>query len=140
VKDPAALVKLQRKHWDPLVEWAAQKFDAKLFTDTAIRVVDQPEMSVQNLVGACRELDNFRLSVVDDVATVARSVIVSLALLHRRISPHEAYVCARLDEDWQMRTWGRVDGAFGHGIDVAYTRLKIYAARVFTTMLDDAKL
>jgi hypothetical protein len=47
----------------------------------------------------------------------------------------QAYAASRCDNDWQMRLEGKVDGMFGHDIDIEHHRLKLGAARSFLNLL-----
>ena len=55
--------------------------------------------------------------------------------MFRQLDVKKGYECSRLEENFQMRRYGRVEGVFGHGIDIEYVRMKIAAARTFINML-----
>lgn len=49
-----------------------------------------------------RELDDWKLSAVDSLAGVARSLTIALAVIHERITVAQAMEAIRLEENFQV--------------------------------------
>lgn len=67
-----------------------------------------------------KTLDNYTLFSLYTVATSAKSTAIAMAfLLKNDLSIHEAVEIARVDENYQSKHFGRVEGA--HDFDEAAT-------------------
>jgi hypothetical protein len=53
------------------------------------------------------------------------------------VSARQAFEAARVDENYQMRHWGKVDGAFGHNVDVTYAQMRCNSAITYLSLLGD---
>lgn len=67
-----------------------------------------------------KSLDNYTLFSLYEVARTAKSTAIAMAfLLKNDISIHEAVEIARVDENYQSKHFGKVEGA--HDFDEAAT-------------------
>lgn len=135
-EDPAALVKLQKKHWDPLMNYAAKEFGIALKPAYGVMPSPQPAESLLKAREWLAALDDWRFAAFDTISETTKSFLISLALFHNRITVDQAFEAAHLDETFQMKQYGEVHGAFGHGINIAYIKLKLAAGRTVLDMLD----
>ncbi|GMA76589.1 hypothetical protein GCM10025880_30060 [Methylorubrum aminovorans] len=70
--------------------------------------VEQPEGSVAALRAAIDAVDDpFRLAALHAMTTLTGSLVIALAVLHRRLSADEAWAAAHIDESYQAAIWGR---------------------------------
>ena len=106
--------------------------------DSPIAAVKQTEDTRRKIRAVLESMDDWELAVMDTVSSVSRSLAVSLAVMHGQLEVNRAYECCRLEENYQMRKYGRVDGLFGHGIDIEYTKMKLGAARTFLNLANFA--
>lgn len=104
--NPDALVVRQAETWDPLLDWAAEKYDARLVTTAGVMPVTQPAGAVANLARAVHELDPYDLTAAHDLVTLSGSLILGLAATAGRIDGETLWSAARLDESWQIEQWG----------------------------------
>lgn len=105
---PERLVAEQAEAWDPLVAWAAETFGARLFLAEGVMHVEQPEGSVAALRAAIDAVDDpFRLAALHALTTLTGSLVIALAVLHRRLGADEAWAAAHVDETYQASVWGR---------------------------------
>lgn len=110
--DPERLVARQAAAWDPVLAWAGQALGARLVLAEGVMFVAQPEPSLAAIAAAVDRLsDPFALASVSTMTTLTGSVILALAVAHRRLSPQEAWAAAHVDEDFQMELWGEDDEA-----------------------------
>ncbi len=108
---PDELIALQSQGWDPLLEWAATALGAPLRMTTGVVHVAQPEASLETLHQQVAGLNAFRLAAFHDLVAISGSLILALAVVHRRITVEEAWQLSRIDEDWQISQWGEDEEA-----------------------------
>jgi chaperone required for assembly of F1-ATPase len=107
---PEGLVANQTKHWDPILQWARDEFDARFVLAQGITHVDQPR---QAIAAAARAMpaDPWRLGAVNAATALTGSALIALALAHGRLDTEAAWTAAHVDEDWNMSLWGRDEQA-----------------------------
>lgn len=103
---PAALAARQAEAWGPLLDWAAQTFGAPLRVTQGVIPVPQPAASLAALHDQVARLDAFRLAAFHDLVAIPGSLVLALAVTHRRIDPEAAWSASRIDEEWQIADWG----------------------------------
>ena len=104
--EPPALVGRQTEAWQPLLDWLAEKFGARLQTTAALvppRHPDGAEARIRAAVAAC---DGPRLAGLHVATGALGSVVIALALAEGRIDAEAAYRAAHLDDLYQIETWG----------------------------------
>ncbi|KAF0116323.1 MAG: ATP12 ATPase [Rhodobacteraceae bacterium] len=109
--DPADLIEVQARGWDPLLDWAAESLGARLRTTAGIVHVAQPPESLAILNGLVRTLTPFRLAAFHELVAISGSLILALAVQRGRITAEEAWAQSRIDEDWQTALWGEDEEA-----------------------------
>lgn len=122
---PAELAGNQAAAWDPLLEWARQRFDIAFETITGIVHRPQPESTVMRLRGATGTYDPFRLAGLSPLVRIGGSLVAALALAENAFDEETIWAATRVDEDWQIGHWGEDEeaiaardsrrGAFGAG-------------------------
>jgi chaperone required for assembly of F1-ATPase len=108
---PAALARRQSEGWDPLLDWAAGTFGARLVPVAGVLPGAQPEEALGRLSDAVDGMDAFRLTAFHDLVTLSGSLVLGLAVAHGRLDAAEAWRLSRIDEDWQIEQWGEDDEA-----------------------------
>jgi len=103
---PEALVERQQESWQPLVDWTLLAFDVSLNVTRGVLPRPQSEASLKALRAAVEAHDDFALSALATAVKVAGSLIIGLALSHRRLDPEEAFQAAELDALFQIGRWG----------------------------------
>lgn len=111
---PDGLVARQAAGWDPLLAWAADTLSAPLQVTTGIVPIGQPAESLAVLARLVHGLDPFRLAAFHDLVAISGSLILALAVSHKRLDATEAWALARIDEDWQISLWGEDEEAAEH--------------------------
>jgi chaperone required for assembly of F1-ATPase len=110
--DPAGLVARQAAAWDPLLDWARDRLDARFLRVAGMAFMAQPAEALAAAraaipKGANDKIALWRLGAVHSVTTLTGSALIALALLHGRLTPEVAWAAAHVDEDWNMAQWGR---------------------------------
>lgn len=103
---PSALVARQMAAWDPLLEWAQQRYSARLQVTRGILHVAQDEAAIAALKVGFKDADIFTLAALRLAVGMCGSLVLALALYEGRLDPEAAWQAAQLDEDWQRERWG----------------------------------
>ncbi|MHA7889174.1 ATP12 family chaperone protein [Roseicyclus sp.] len=108
---PQALAERQAAAWDPLLDWAADRFGARLFATAGILPVEQPPASLAALRAHVDGFGPFHLTAFHDLVALSGSLVIGLAVAHDHLDPETAWSMSRIDEDWQIEQWGPDDEA-----------------------------
>jgi chaperone required for assembly of F1-ATPase len=104
--DPPELVAAQAEAWDPLLEWARNRYDVHFEVTAGIIHVAQPPATVTRLAEALGARDALALAPMSPLVTIGGSLVTALALAEGAIAPDEAFDTTHLDELWQAERWG----------------------------------
>lgn len=108
---PDALVARQAEAWDPLLDWAAETFGARLHPTTGILPAEQPADALRRLSSALDDLGAFRLTGMHDLVTLSGSLVLGFAVARGRVDAETGWTLSRIDEDWQISQWGEDEEA-----------------------------
>jgi chaperone required for assembly of F1-ATPase len=103
---PPALAARQEAIWQPLIDWAAGRYDAGLAVTVGIIPTAQSPASLRAYAGAVDALDHFRLTALQAATTACGSLIIALALYEGRLDAEAAFAASQLDETFQIEAWG----------------------------------
>jgi chaperone required for assembly of F1-ATPase len=103
---PQGLVERQTRHWDPILQWAAEVLGAKFYLGEGVVHVTQPEAALAAASSAVPD-DPWRLGAAHVITTLTGSALIALAMVHGQLSAEAAWQAAHVDEDWNMEQWGR---------------------------------
>lgn len=103
---PAELVRRQNDAWDPLLDWAAERYGAPLHTAHGVTSIAQPEASLSALRGAVEAFDDFALAALHVEASILGSLVLALAIAGGRVGAKEAFAISHVDERYQAEKWG----------------------------------
>ncbi len=107
---PPGLVERQARHWDPIIDWAAEVLGARFLLGEGVIHVAQPEPALAAARAAIPH-DPWRLGAVSAATTLTGSALIALALAGGRLTAGEAWAAAHVDEDWNMAQWGHDETA-----------------------------
>src|SRR5262245_60300332 len=105
-EEPPALVRRQAEAWQPLIAWAAERYDVALNVTTGIVSVEQPPHALATFRRVLEACDLFALTALAAMTSSAGSLVIALALAEGRLSADEAADAALLDEMFQAEKWG----------------------------------
>jgi chaperone required for assembly of F1-ATPase len=103
---PPALAALQRAVWQPLIDWAVERYGAPLVVTTGIVPTRQPAASLAAFRKAVAEHDEFSLTALHAATAACGSLVIALALLEGRLDADQAFAASQLDESFQIEAWG----------------------------------
>ncbi len=105
-ESPASLVGSQAEAWDPLLDWAQQRYDVDFELVEGIMHRAQPVETVRRLAAALDGKSDFELVAFQPLVTISGSLVIALALAEGEIDVTSAFEAAHLDELWQVEQWG----------------------------------
>lgn len=108
---PQALIARQAQGWDPWLRWSADALHAPLVATAGVMHIAQPGQSLTQLSSHLTRLDAFRLAAVHDLIAISGSLVLALAVTHRKLTADAAWALSRIDETWQQELWGIDDEA-----------------------------
>jgi chaperone required for assembly of F1-ATPase len=103
---PPALAARQRAVWQPLIDWAAERYDAPLMVTNGIIPASQPAASLEAFAAAVAARDDYSLTALHAATAACGSLVIALALLEGRVDAGEAFAASQLDESFQIEAWG----------------------------------
>jgi len=103
---PEELTQRQEAAWDPLLDWAAETYGARLKVGAGILPLSQDPNAVAKLRAVVHGVAPFPMTALHDLITLTGSLILGLAVFSGRIKASEAWTTSRIDEDWQIAQWG----------------------------------
>lgn len=109
--EPPGLVESQRRHWDPVIQWARESLGAHFVLAEGVMHVAQPHDAVAAAACAVPKGEDtreaWRLGALHVATTLTGSALLALALCAGQLSTEAAWTAAHVDEDWNMSYWGR---------------------------------
>lgn len=103
---PDLLVARQAKVWDPLLDWARERYRAELHPTAGIVAVPQPTDATDRLAAAVGALDDWRFGAVQVAVPLFGSLVLGLAFVERAVDADGAFDAAHLEELFQAEQWG----------------------------------
>ena len=103
---PPALAARQQALWQPLVDWAALRYDAPLTVTTGVIPARQTKATLEAFATAVGALDDFALAALSAATAACGSLVIALALSQGRLDADAAFAASQLDESFQIEAWG----------------------------------
>ena len=103
---PPALAARQHAVWQPLLDWAALRYDAPLSVTTGVIPTKQSATSLRAFAAAVAEHDDFALSALHVATAACGSLVIGLALIEGQLDAEGAFAASQLDESFQIEAWG----------------------------------
>lgn len=100
------LVARQAAEWNPLLDWAEQRFGIEFILTSGIMHRPQPPATVAALAGELLAKDAFRLAALAPLITIGGSLVAALALVEGAMAADALWQAVTLDERWQEERWG----------------------------------
>lgn len=103
---PMELIERQALHWDPLLDWCAETYGARLVPVAGVMFAPQEQSALERLRAVLHEMSPFELTAVHDLITLPGSLVLGLAAMKGWKSPEALWEISRLDERFQQEQWG----------------------------------
>jgi chaperone required for assembly of F1-ATPase len=105
-ENPPELAVREAEIWDPMLDWARQRFDIAFTVTAGIVHVAQPPETVRRLGAAVAAYDDFHRTALSPLVTIGGSLVAALMVMENAIAPEPAFDACHLDELWQAEHWG----------------------------------
>ncbi|HJQ57080.1 MAG TPA: ATP12 family protein [Vineibacter sp.] len=136
-ESPVDLVVRQARHWQPLLDWAAERYGARMVLAEGIRHQKQDPASLASIERAVAAHSDFGLSALFNLTAAMGSVVLSLSLSDGRLDAASAFAAAELDALYEIEKWGEDPEATARH---AALRRDIEAGAQFLELLGGARL
>lgn len=103
---PMVLVARQAEQWDPLLDWARQRYDVEFAVGDGIIHIPQAPQTVERLGQAVAAFDPFHLAGLSPMVTIGGSLVTALAVLEGAVPAAQGWDAVSLDDRWQIEQWG----------------------------------
>ena len=103
---PRELIERQSRAWGQVHAWLKEELGVELALAAGVMPVAQDAAMLARLDAALGERDALELAATHVITTLTGSLLLALAVLHRRLSGEEAWRLAHIDEDFQIEKWG----------------------------------
>jgi chaperone required for assembly of F1-ATPase len=103
---PQALLQRQSAVWDPLLDWARERYQVQLGTSHDLVPAANDSGDMAGLESALLLLDDFSLTALVCAANIMGSAVLALALSAGRLDSDQAFEAAELDSIYQVELWG----------------------------------
>jgi chaperone required for assembly of F1-ATPase len=103
---PTDLIVRQEALWDPYLDWADDRYGARLVTASGIIHTPQPDAAIAALEKTVRSRDHFTLAALHAATTLTGSLVLALALIDAHQNAEAIYAAATVDETFQAEKWG----------------------------------
>ncbi|PZC77241.1 hypothetical protein B5X24_HaOG203558 [Helicoverpa armigera] len=126
LKEDDELRMLQEKEWGPILEWFQKRFNV---TQEVSRGLEPPPVTTETKAVLARyflSYDFAALSAMSFGVEALKSPLLMIACVERRLEPKQAVFLARLEEEFQLRRWGRVPWA--HELNQAELTARVAAS------------
>ena len=108
---PAELAERQAIGWDPVLDWASERFGGRLVTGAGVMHIAQPAPVLAALSQAVSCEEPWSLTGLAELTTLSGSLILGLAVRHGWLGADEAWALSRIDEEWNIEQWGEDEEA-----------------------------
>jgi len=108
---PDVLIARQAAAWDPMLDWAAATYGARLTCTSGVMHVHQPETAIAPLREAVAAQGDFGLTALHDLVSLSGSLVLGLAATQDDFDAQSLWSMSRIDESWQTEQWGHDEEA-----------------------------
>lgn len=109
--EPNSLVELERKVWDPVLNWFSDQHDIRMQLAAGVIHVAQEAIELEKLEALYDQFDEFALTALHNMTTMLGSALLPLALILGDWEHEEVWSAAHLEEDFQIQRWGQDEQA-----------------------------
>ncbi|CAG9098475.1 unnamed protein product [Plutella xylostella] len=117
---------LQERKWGPIIDWFQKRFDVKQEVSQGL---EAPPVTTETRAALAKHYLSYDFPSLNAIVfgvEALKSPLLMLAAVDRRLEPSEAVMLSRLEEEYQLRRWGRV--AWAHGVSQAELTARVAAA------------
>ncbi|XP_044315582.1 ATP synthase mitochondrial F1 complex assembly factor 2 [Drosophila rhopaloa] len=127
--DETDLQDLQVNEWDPVIAWFNQRFQTNLQKTMNIT---PPQVSEEDKMRVAKHFQSYSLETLHGfifAVDTLKSIILACAVIEQMLTVEKAVTLARLEEEYQLKFWGRVEWA--HDLSQQELQSRLAAAVLF---------
>ncbi|KAH8273955.1 hypothetical protein KR044_006037, partial [Drosophila immigrans] len=128
-EDEKALQELQINEWDPLINWFNKRFDTNLQKTMSIT---PPHVTDEDKIKIAKHFQSFSLDTLHGytfAVDTLKSIVLACAVIEQQISVEQAVALSRLEEEYQLNFWGRVE--WSHDLSQQDLQARLAASVLF---------
>lgn len=110
-QDEPDLYKLQTELWSPIINWFNKRYNTDLQKTDDISPPNFPSNAKMEISKYLRSHSLDTLHGFQFAVDTLKSVVLAFACIDRFITPEKAVMLSRLEEEYQLGHWGRVEWA-----------------------------
>lgn len=100
------LAERQDHEWEPVLQWAENRFDISLIRIAGIIHQPQSTHSLSRLKAPVAGMDPFALAAFSTLTSIGGSLVSALALIEKAFDSETIWRAINLEELWQEELWG----------------------------------
>ncbi|XP_056109000.1 ATP synthase mitochondrial F1 complex assembly factor 2 [Rhinichthys klamathensis goyatoka] len=136
VEEPPGLVELQTNEWEPVMNWIEQRYNVVIGSSSNIMGPQIPEETKETFRQHLHSYNFWSLTGLEYVITQLKSLILSFGLIDRHLSVEQAVLLSRLEEEYQIQSWGNVEWA--HDYDMYELQARTAAGAMFVHLSSES--
>ncbi|KAF6767109.1 ATP12, ATPase F1F0-assembly protein [Kalmanozyma brasiliensis GHG001] len=129
-EQPESLVKLQKRHWDPLLHHVNEAYGTQVRPFEGLLGNAHPKGTVETFKTHLERLDGFDLAAFERSVMLTKSFLISVGLVSGHLSVKQASEAAEVEVQSQIDRWGSVEDS--HDVDQAEMRRTLGSVAVAT--------
>nr|XP_022314268.1 ATP synthase mitochondrial F1 complex assembly factor 2-like [Crassostrea virginica] len=127
--EPTEFFEVQKKEWDPILEWLRSSYQVELNSTTSLMPPDIPEKTNEVISRKVNSLNDWALVGFQYGVENLKSIILMLGITDKLLTVEKAVQLARLETVYQTKTWGNVE--WHHDVDIYQLQSRVAAAALF---------
>ncbi len=112
--EPDDLVKRQNVSWDPVLDWFDNTHGVRLLCVGGVMHQAQSGEALEKLAVILRQRSAMMLAAMHNLTTLTGSAVLAFSVGDGHLDAENAWICAHVDEDWQIEQWGHDEDAAAH--------------------------
>lgn len=129
VEEPPDLVALQKNEWDPVLHLAEKRYDVVIGSSTSIMGPVIPPETKEVFRRHLASHNSWALLGIEFITTQLKSLVLCMGLVDRFLTVEKAIALSRLEEEYQIQRWGRVE--YSHDFDLYEVCARTAAGTLF---------
>ncbi|XP_057629859.1 ATP synthase mitochondrial F1 complex assembly factor 2 isoform X2 [Chionomys nivalis] len=136
VEEPETLVELQKSEWDPVIEWAEERYGMEIGSSTSIMGPSIPTQTREALTSHLSSYNMWALQGIEFIVAQLKSMLLTLGLIDRHLTVEQAVLLSRLEEEYQIQKWGNIEWA--HDYELQELRARTAAGTLFVHLCSES--
>jgi len=129
VNEPEELVALEKQQWDPIIQWAADRYGIEVTPTCSIAPPIITQESKELISRHLLSYSDWALFAYHFAVDSIKSLMIVMALVDKYITVEAAVELARLEQNFQTAHWGSVE--WHHDVELHELRSRLSAAILF---------